>query len=178
MSRRTVAFLIASAVFVLDRVTKIAIARLVPLWESHQVIPGFFNIIHSENAGAAFSLFIGMASFWRRVFLIGSSAGAAILLVVILWRNRGKDTLSRLLSVGLALILGGAAGNLYDRAIPGTVTDFLEFYIGSFRWPAFNVADSAISIGAALVVLDLILAKRAGVGQAVPPAKAQPPEKS
>jgi len=66
-----------------------------------------------------------------------------------------------MVSIGLALILGGAVGNLYDRIIPGTVTDFLELYVGAFRWPAFNVADSAISIGAGLVLLDLLLARRA-----------------
>jgi signal peptidase II len=161
MSRRLLAYLIAAGVFALDRVTKLAIDRLVPLWESREVIPGFFNIVHTENAAAAFSLFASVAPGWRRLFLIGSSTIAAILLSVLLWRDGARAVGSRMVSIGMALILGGAVGNLYDRVIPGTVTDFLELYLGSFRWPAFNVADSAISIGAGLVLLDLLLAKRA-----------------
>jgi signal peptidase II len=153
--------LISAGVFLLDRVTKLAIDRLVPLWESREVIPGLFNIVHTENAAAAFSLFAGLAPGWRRLFLIGASSTAAILLSVLLWRDGARAVGSRMVSVGLALILGGALGNLYDRIIPGTVTDFLELYVGSFRWPAFNVADSAISIGAGLVLLDLLLARRA-----------------
>jgi len=161
MTQRLLAYLIAAGVFVLDRVTKLAIDRLVPLWESREVIPGFFNIVHTENAAAAFSLFANIAPGWRRFFLIGSSSIAAVLLAVLLWRDGARAVGSRMVSIGLALILGGAVGNLYDRVIPGTVTDFLELYVGSFRWPAFNVADSAISIGAGLVLLDLLLAKRA-----------------
>lgn len=159
MPRRALAYLIAAGVFLLDRVTKLAVARSLPLWDTRQVIPGFFNIVHSENAGAAFSLFQGIASGWRRFFLIAASAAASALLSVILWRDR-RAASNRMLSVGLALILGGALGNLYDRAIPGVVTDFLELYVGSFVWPAFNVADSAITIGAGLVLLDMVLAKR------------------
>jgi signal peptidase II len=160
MTRRARSALIPAGVFLLDRVTKIAIARTLPLWDTREVIPGFFNIVHTENAAAAFSLFAGLASGWRRFFLIGSSAAAAVLLSVLLWRDGTRAVGSRMLSVGLALILGGALGNLYDRVISGTVTDFLELYVGSFRWPAFNVADSAISIGAGLVLLDLAMAKR------------------
>jgi len=161
MTRRLLAYLIAAGVFVLDRVTKLVIDRLVPLWDSHEVIPGFFNIVHTENAAAAFSLFAGAAPGWRRFFLIGSSTAAAVLLSVLLWRDGARAVGSRMVSIGMALILGGAVGNLYDRVIPGTVTDFLELYLGSFRWPAFNVADSAISIGAGLILLDLLLARRA-----------------
>ena len=161
MTRRAQAYVIAAGVFTLDRVTKMVIDRLVPLWETREVIPGFFNIVHTENAAAAFSLFASVAPGWRRFFLIGSSSIAAVLLSVLLWRDGARAVGSRMASVGMALILGGAVGNLYDRIIPGTVTDFLELYLGSFSWPAFNVADSAISIGAGLVLLDLLLAKRA-----------------
>ena len=160
MTRRARSALIPAGVFLLDRVTKIAIARTLPLWDTREVIPGFFNIVHTENAAAAFSLFAGLASGWRRFFLIGSSAAAAVLLSVLLWRDGTRAVGSRMLSVGLALILGGALGNLYDRVISGTVPDFLALYVGSFRWTAFNVDDSAISIGAGLVLLDLAMAKR------------------
>jgi len=155
MPRRVLSYLIAAGVFVFDRVTKIVIVRLVPIGETQEVIPGFFNIVHTENAGAAFSLGIG------RFFLVASSVVASLVLSLMLWRDGFRPLGSRILRVGLALILGGAVGNLYDRAIPGTVTDFLELYLGNFRWPAFNVADSAITIGAVLVLLDMIRAKRA-----------------
>ena len=158
MPRRVLVYLIAAGVFALDRASKLAVQRLLPLWDSREAIPGFFNIVHSENSGAAFSLFMGMPGGWRRFLLIGSSAGAAALLTVLLWRGKA----SRLQRAGLALILGGALGNLWDRAIPGAVTDFLDLYVGSYHWPAFNVADSAITIGACLVVLDVLLGRRAG----------------
>jgi signal peptidase II len=170
MPRRALSFLIAAGVVLLDRLTKLAIDRLVPLWQTHQVIPGFFNIVHMENAGAAFSLFAGIASGWRRFFLIASSAIAAALLSAVLWRDGARPVGSRTLRAGLALILGGAVGNLYDRAIPGTVTDFIELYLGSFHWPAFNVADSAITLGAALVLLDMLIATR-------PPGTTSPAQK-
>jgi signal peptidase II len=162
MSQRKFAFLTAATVFALDRTTKLLVQALVPLWETHRVIPGFFDIVHTENAGAAFSLLARMESVWRRAFLVGSSAVAVVLISLIISRGGGMlGKSSRALNTGLALILGGALGNLYDRAIPGTVTDFLDVYVGRFHWPAFNVADSAITIGAALVLLDLLLARRA-----------------
>ena len=109
MTRRALAYVIAAGAFLLDRVTKVAIDRLVPLWDTRVVIPGFFNIVHTENAAAAFSLFAGIASGWRRFFLIGSSATAAVLLSVLLWRDGTRAVGSRKLSAGLALILGGVA---------------------------------------------------------------------
>jgi signal peptidase II len=162
MSQRTLAFLTAAGVFLFDRATKLMVQGVLPLWESRRVIPGFFNIVHAENAGAAFSFLATMASGWRKAFLIGSSSVAVVLIAAMLWRGGGMGAKSsRTASTGLALILGGALGNLYDRVFPGTVTDFLDLYVGSYHWPTFNVADSAISVGAGLVLLDLLLARRA-----------------
>jgi signal peptidase II len=148
---------LAGAVFALDRLTKWIIETRVSMLDSHVVIPGFFEIIHSENRGAAFGLFAESASQWRAVLLIGFSMVALIALLVMLWR---VSRLDRKTAVALALILGGAMGNVFDRVWWGTVTDFLLFYIGSYQWPAFNAADSAIVIGSGLLLLDFVKPKR------------------
>ncbi len=152
---RAVSYGIAALVFLLDRITKIVIQRQMSVWDSYTVIPGFFNIIHTENPGAAFSLFAGAQAEWRTFFLVGLSTAAMVLIGVLLWQPSGRMGEGRHLRLGLTLIMGGALGNLYDRVLTGTVTDFLELYVSSFHWPAFNVADSAITIGAVLVLIDL-----------------------
>jgi signal peptidase II len=101
------------------------------------------------NTGAAFSI-LSEASGWQRWFLSGIAAGASILIIYLLI----KYTANKLFCLALSLILGGALGNLWDRITLGHVVDFLDFYIGSYHWPAFNIADSAIFIGAALLIID------------------------
>jgi signal peptidase II len=155
MRLRALYYGLAALVFLFDRITKIVIQREVSVWDSYTVIPGFFNIIHTENPGAAFSLFAGAQPEWRTFFLVGLSATALVLIGVLLWQHGGRMGESRVLRFGLSLIMGGALGNLYDRVLVGTVTDFVELYVNGFHWPAFNVADSAITIGAALVLLDM-----------------------
>jgi signal peptidase II len=155
MQLRVFSYGLAALVFLLDRITKMVIQRQVPVWDSYTVIPGFFNIIHTENPGAAFSLFAGAQTEWRTFFLVALSTAALVLIGVLLWQPGGRMGESRFLRFGLALIMGGALGNLYDRILVGTVTDFVELYVNGFHWPAFNVADSAITIGAALVLLDM-----------------------
>ncbi len=152
MDLRRAALVAAGAVFLLDRLTKAFIESRVAPWETIVVIPGFFHIVHTRNPGAAFSLLASADPGWRSVLLVGLSVLAVVLLAVLLWRSPQPAGLSHW---ALALMLGGALGNLFDRLIRGEVTDFLEFYLGRFRWPAFNIADSAISLGAALIVLDL-----------------------
>lgn len=152
MHFRMAALLAAGVVFMGDRLTKALIESRVAMWETIVVIPGFFNIVHTRNPGAAFSLLASADAGWRSALLVGLSLLAAALLGVLLWRSPQPGGAPRW---ALALMLGGALGNLYDRLIAGEVTDFLEFYVGRFRWPAFNIADSAISLGAALIVLDL-----------------------
>lgn len=150
---RLLPFAIAFAIFVLDRITKNIVKTHITAWETLRVVPGFFNIVHAENPGVAFGLLAEASSAWRNLFLIGLSLTVLVFIASLLWRGRGAETW--LLRVGLALVLGGAFGNLFDRIANGTVTDFVEVYSGHHFFPAFNVADSAISIGAALLLLDM-----------------------
>ncbi len=149
-------FLIAVSVIVLDRLTKWAVASNIPLHESLTVIPGLFHITHVENRGAAFGLFADSNFPWKITALIGFSLIALVIVTVLLWKN--SHTISTT-TIGLSLILGGAAGNLWDRVLDGRVVDFLHFYIGSYSWPDFNLADSAIVIGAILLVSEILFAK-------------------
>ena len=148
---------VAGAVFAIDRLTKWMIETRFSSYDSFVVIPGFFEIIHSENRGAAFGLFAESSSEWRTFLLIGFSVVALVALAVMLWRTSKLD---RITAIALALILGGALGNVFDRVRWGTVTDFLLFYIGSYQWPAFNAADSAIVIGSGLLLLDFLKLRR------------------
>jgi signal peptidase II len=148
---------LAGAVFAIDRLTKWIIETRVNAFDAHVVIPGFFEIVHSQNSGAAFGLFADSSSEWRTVLLIGFSVVALVALTVMLWRTPRLD---RITATALALILGGALGNVFDRVRLGTVTDFLLFYIGQYQWPAFNAADSAIVIGSGLLCLDFLKPRR------------------
>lgn len=147
------AYTIALAIFVLDRATKWLVETRMSTLDAYTVIPGFFDIVHARNPGAAFSLFADADGPWRTFLLIGVALAVLVMVALML---RKAHTLSRSHAWGLALILGGALGNVYDRALTGAVTDFLDFYIGSWHWPAFNVADSAIVTGAGLLILDIL----------------------
>ena len=149
-------FLIALAVVLLDRVTKWAVAKNISLHDGKQVIPGFFRITHVENRGAAFGLFADSPAQWKIVMLVLFSIVALVVVSALLWRNSHAMTTT---GIGLALILGGALGNLWDRLLNGRVVDFLLFYVGQYQWPAFNVADSAIVVGAGLLVIEILFAK-------------------
>jgi signal peptidase II len=149
-------FLIAVLVITLDRFTKSTIAHRLSLHDSIQVIPGFFRIIHTENRGAAFGLFADSPSEWKVALLILFSLVALLIVSALLWKNSHTLTTT---GIGLSLILGGAIGNLWDRMISGHVVDFLLFYVGQYQWPAFNVADSAIVIGAGLLVFEILFTK-------------------
>ena len=150
------AFVIAAVVFVFDRATKIWIERTVSVWDSYNVIPGFFDIVHAKNKGAAFGIFSEGDSQLRTFLLIGVSLVVLIFIAYVLLRpGRGGFSETRVTIIGLALVMGGALGNIYDRAVYGEVTDFLEFYSGSWRFAAFNIADSAITVGASLLILDM-----------------------
>lgn len=148
--------LIAVAVLVLDRFSKWIVATRLTLHDGITVIPDFFRIVHVENPGAAFGLFAASSYQWRLTILILFSLLALIVVGVLLWKNSHIVSAT---GTALSLILGGALGNLWDRVIAGHVTDFLEFHIGSYYWPSFNVADSAIVIGALLLVGDILFSK-------------------
>jgi signal peptidase II len=149
-------FLIAVFVVLLDRVTKLAVARNIPLHDSIQLIPDFFRLTHVENRGAAFGLFADSPSEWKIAVLVLFSIVALVIVSALLWRNSHSMNTT---GIGLSLILGGALGNLWDRLLSGRVVDFLLFYIGQYQWPAFNVADSAIVVGAGLLVIEILFAK-------------------
>jgi signal peptidase II len=151
------AYAAAAAVVALDRLTKWMVETWVSLADSYRVIPGFFDIVHTQNRGVAFGLFDDSANGWRASLLVVLSLLAVILLSALLWNPRRFDRRSLW---GFSLILGGAAGNVFDRVVWGRVTDFLLVYIGRYQWPAFNVADSAIVIGCGLLLLDLLRPKR------------------
>jgi signal peptidase II len=148
--------LIAFFVVVLDRLAKWVVERNIPLHDGIQIIPGFFRLTHLENRGAAFGLFADSPSPWKVATLVLFSVVALIVVSTLLWKN--SHTMSTT-GVGLALILGGAVGNLWDRLTAGHVTDFLLFYVGRYQWPAFNVADSAIVVGACLLVYEIMFTK-------------------
>lgn len=135
------------AVLLLDQLTKIWIQRSIPVWEKgFTVIPGFFDIVHILNRGAAFGFLNRHDIDWQRPFFIIISI-LALGLIAALARSKEDD--GPFFIYGLGLILGGAVGNLIDRVRLGVVVDFLDFYIGAWHWPAFNVADMGICLGAA-----------------------------
>ena len=150
--------LISALVIIGDRVTKALVSTHIEMGDAINVIPGFLRITHWLNEGAAFSLFADSASpNVVRWGLITFSAVAAIAVLIALIRlgNRFSAT-----SIALALVLGGALGNLHDRILYGSVVDFMEVHIFGYHWPDFNVADSSIVIGACLLLLDSLLPRK------------------
>ncbi|MEO8524662.1 MAG: signal peptidase II [Caldimonas sp.] len=147
---------IALAVVLVDQLTKTVITRTFELNDS-RTITSFFNLVRAHNTGAAFS-FLASAAGWQRWFFIALGAVAAVFIVWLLARHGGQ----RMFSWALSLILGGAVGNVIDRVLHGHVVDFLQFHWGGAYFPAFNVADSAITLGATLLVLDELLRVRRG----------------
>ncbi|MEA1970273.1 MAG: signal peptidase II [Thermodesulfobacteriota bacterium] len=143
----------------LDQISKTYISSVMSLHVSYPVIDGFFNITYVRNPGAAFGFLANAAPMFRSLFLIVVSAAA---IVMILWFLAKNKSAGMRLTFALSLILGGAVGNLSDRIRFGNVVDFLDFYIASWHWPAFNVADSAISVGAVLLVVEMFRKKRSG----------------
>jgi len=140
---------LAAAIVAVDQLTKFAILRSFSFGERMAVVPGLFDLTLVYNRGAAFSFLAG-ASGWQRWFFTGLGVAAAIFIVWLLARHGSQ----RLFSFALALILGGAIGNVIDRVARGQVVDFLLVYWQRWHWPAFNVADSAITVGAVLLIVD------------------------
>jgi signal peptidase II len=152
-SARAVHFIIALVIVVLDRWTKQLAASRIAFYANIQVIPGFFRLTHTENTGAAFSLFADSPSHWKTGLLIAFSLAAMLIVSLLLWRQARALSMT---GIALSLILGGAVGNLWDRLARGRVVDFLLFYVKQYQWPVFNLADSAIVLGATLLVLELL----------------------
>jgi signal peptidase II len=148
MSKTWPWFAVSAAIVIADQVTKaLVLARFAP--GERLEITGFFNLVLAFNKGAAFSFLAG-AGGWQHPLLVGFALVAALVVSVLLARSPGRAVFC----TGLALILGGAVGNVIDRLRYGHVVDFLDLHAGGWHWPAFNVADSAITIGAALLILD------------------------
>jgi signal peptidase II len=162
MRHRLLPFLIAALIVGLDRATKALIKAHISAFDSITVIPGLLNIVHTENPGIAFGMLSNASGAWRDVLLIGFSSAVLIAISIVLLRGK----MDAVLRVGLGFILGGAFGNLYDRIVNGTVTDFVEVHAGQHYFPAFNVADSAITVGACLLLLDMWWAKERKVSHA------------
>jgi len=149
---------IAFGAFVADQITKTLVVTSFSEESMVQIIPGFFRLVRVENRGIAFGMFSESTSPFAATTLALVSGAAILLVGWLLWQS---PPAARVASAGLELILGGAAGNLLDRLLRGHVIDFLDFYVGSYHWPAFNVADSAICVGAGMLLWDLLSARPA-----------------
>ncbi|HYA88118.1 MAG TPA: signal peptidase II [Nitrospirota bacterium] len=146
--------LIIGAVLVLDQLTKYLVETRVRLYSTITVIPGFFNITHVRNRGAAFGILSSSYGNWRSFFFVTVTIAAIAVIARLIWKTH-----ERLLLIAFTLIAGGAAGNLIDRIRYGEVVDFIQWYVKSYYWPSFNIADSAISVGVGLLVIEMLLKK-------------------
>jgi signal peptidase II len=154
-TKRLWALTLSAAVVLLDRITKLYIQHALSPFDNVSVIPDLLRIVHVENPGAAFGVLAEGNPAFRGLILIGVSFLVMCLVVAALWmRSVTDEALVNFLALGA--ILGGAGGNLYDRIVHGTVTDFIEVFHGTWSFPAFNVADSAITVGAACLVLSTL----------------------
>jgi signal peptidase II len=140
-----------------DQLTKAWVLNSFRLYESREVIPDLFNLVYVTNTGAAFSMLADVDSAWKHYFFLGIG-GVAVIGLTIAWFRLRKE--NSLYGVALALICGGAVGNLIDRIRFGSVVDFLDFHLAGHHWPAFNIADSAICVGAGLFLMVNILESR------------------
>ncbi len=148
--------IIAGTIVIVDQITKAIVLSKMALYQSIDVIPGFFSLTHIHNPGGAFGFLAQQdASIRIGIFILASTV--AIFFIFLFYRQIPKT--HPVLSAGLALIFGGAIGNLIDRLRFGKVVDFLDFYVGALHWPAFNVADSAITVGVAIFIAHLLFRK-------------------
>jgi len=145
---------LAALTLVLDQASKLAVLANFAPYEDVVPVTGFFSLVHWHNTGAAFSLFADQPG-WQRGFFIALALVASAVILHLLRKTRGQP----LFCAGLALILGGALGNVIDRVAYGHVVDFLLFHYAGWHWPAFNVADSGITVGAGLIIWDSLRKK-------------------
>lgn len=155
--RRYIAWISVSILIIAaDQATKWAVIEWVPLY-GKVPINFFVNVTHQQNQGAAFSFLADQAG-WQRWFFVVLATAVSGVMIAWLWRIRQEGPI--VLMAGLSFVLGGAIGNLIDRAMLGYVTDFIQVWFGSWAFPSFNVADSAITVGAVLLIIDAILSAR------------------
>ncbi|PHM61848.1 signal peptidase II [Xenorhabdus ishibashii] len=136
-------------VLILDLGSKLLVLQHFTLYESMPLIP-YFNLTYAQNLGAAFS-FLADKGGWQRWFFALVAVAITVVLLVMMYRSNAKQKLS---NIAYALVIGGALGNLFDRLVHGFVVDFIDFYVGEWHWPTFNIADSAICIGAVLIIIE------------------------
>jgi len=148
---------LSAATLVADRATKYLIEARTSEAFRFVVVPQVVTIVHSQNPGIAFGVFSDSPSRWLEVALVSGAVAVLALLVWLLVSGRAGGGLAR---AGIALMIGGAAGNVLDRLLHGGVTDFVEVRLGHYLWPAFNVADSALTVGAALILIELLFSGR------------------
>jgi signal peptidase II len=144
---------LAGAVLAADQASKHAVEKLTAAGSSRVLIPGLLNFVHSSNPGVAFGLLADSNTPWRAPVLIVFSVAVIGLIACLLFSGRAGGLLGQ---CGMTLILGGAAGNVLDRILRRSVTDFIDFHLGDYHWYTFNLADSAIVLGAGLVILELL----------------------
>ena len=157
MNRYGLAASWATGMIALDQATKYWVSSSMEAWTGHPVIPGFFNLVHVLNRGAAWGFLDSENIDWQRPLFIGIGI---IALVFIGYMLKTADRTDRWMITGLGLIAGGAVGNLIDRIRLGVVVDFLDFYVGNYHWPAFNVADCALTVGAGCILLSMYLNRK------------------
>jgi signal peptidase II len=149
--------ILSGVIIILDQITKIWVQGSISMYESIPVIPGFFDLVHVLNKGAAFGFLNRADIHWQTYFFIGVSALAVVLIFHLV---RTVDRTDPFMFTGLGCILGGALGNMIDRIRIGQVIDFLDFHVAGHHWPAFNVADMAISVGALLLLISFYQRKK------------------
>jgi signal peptidase II len=169
MSKRAPYALLVASVVAVDQVTKFLVDRLMALHASHEIVPGLLSLTYVRNRGAAFGILSDADLPYQSVLF---TLVSVLALCAIAYYSLKLPAEDRLPQTGLALIMGGAIGNLLNRASRGYVIDFVDVYWGRHHWPAFNVADSCISVGVALLILDVLVAEKrdqpAKVGEASP----------
>jgi signal peptidase II len=156
-------FIPALLVILLDQISKVIVIRTMPVHKAYPVINGLFDLVHVRNRGIAFGLMNRPDSHFSTYLLMAATIVAVLLLLFWFTRLTKEE---RGVTLGLSLILGGALGNLIDRVRLGEVIDFLDFYIGPYHWPAFNVADTAITVGTLCLVLNLLFSRSGKAGRA------------
>ncbi len=165
-ARYVMLFLVVTTLVLMDQATKLHVMQSMRLHESIPIIPGFFSFTYIRNPGAAFGLLSSSGATFRMVFFGFATLFALGLLSTIFYRLREDDRIGQ---ISIVAILGGAIGNLLDRLRYGEVIDFLDFYIGAYHWPAFNVADTAISVGVVFLVFHYTLERKKEKDSAVEP---------
>jgi signal peptidase II len=158
LKRNIIIFILGAAfVIALDQITKAAIVTKFVIHESYAIVDGFFNLVYVMNPGAAFGFLADASAIFRYVFFIGITSAVILLILYYIVKSKSQNMQT---VISLTLIFSGAVGNLIDRIRFGAVVDFLDFYIHTWHWPAFNVADSSIFLGAVLMIWAMIIQRK------------------